>query len=254
MVHRGEHGRSVFHGVTVHGRVAGAALTTMPNIAASASRPPRPHLLELVGPPGAGKTTVLEALLDRGDGVERKPTLRKVEYAGVVASSIAAAAGTVARRRPRRPRLTLEQILVMAYVEAVPRILERGYLADADIIAFDQGAIYFVSRPSLLNDRLEPWREKVLDTWASLLDVVVWLDAPDQVLTERINSRTEWHRLKGATDETAAQALATTRRVYENAISRLTERGQGPAILRFDTDRRPASEIADAVLSATRTA
>lgn len=210
----------------------------------------RPHVVELVGPPGAGKTTVLEEMLARGDRVEPKPALRKLHYTGVVAAGIATAARTVARHRALGRGVKLDHVLVIAYVEAAARLLQRGHLADANTIAFDQGPLYFVSRPSLLDDRLARWREAVFDTWACLLDVVVWLDAPDQILTERINSRPAWHRLKGAKREAAAENLAGTRKVYENAISSLTERQTSPAILRFDTERRPAAEIAEAVLAA----
>lgn len=209
-----------------------------------------PRLLELVGPTGAGKTTVFEALSARDRGVQRKPTLRNVRNASIVAHSVAGGIETLARTRALGRDVTLEQVLVMAYVQAVPRILERGYLANTKIVAFDQGPIYFVSRPSLLNERLTPWREAVLDKWASLLDLVVWLDAPDPVLTARINSRGKQHRLQGASDETAAEALAESHTVYERSISRLAERRERPAILRFDSNVRPPGEIADAVLDA----
>jgi hypothetical protein len=211
---------------------------------------PRPHLLELVGPPGAGKTAVLQALIARGDRIARKPGLRKLEYAGVVTRATAVAAGTVARRRAIGHTLALGHVLVMAYVEALPRVVTSGQLSRAKIVAFDQGPIYFVCRPSLQSERLEPWRESVFDTWASLLDLVVWLDAPDKILTERINSRSEWHRLKGEKHETTHRALERNRRVYEAAIARLTTQTPGPTVLRFDTERRAAGAIADVVLAA----
>jgi hypothetical protein len=108
----------------------------------------------------------------------------------------------------------------------LPRLLKSGRLADAKIIAFD-GPTYFVSRPSLQSERLAAWRGQVLDPWAPLLDLVVWLDAPDQILAARINSRSEWHRLKGEKEETTAQAFATNRRVYETAIARPTKQTPG---------------------------
>ncbi len=211
---------------------------------------PRPRLLEVVGPTGAGKTTVLDALLARDSRIKRKPTLRNGRYVGIVTGAVGAAVATLARRRALGRDVTLEQVLIMAYVQAVPRLLERGHLANANVIAFDQGPIYFVSRPSLLNDRLAPWRETVLDTWASLLDVVVWLDAPDALLVERINARGKRHRLQGSAEGPALEALAESRAVYERVLGELETGRPSWVVLRFNTSVRSADEIADEVLTA----
>ena len=99
-----------------------------------------------------------------------------------------------------------------------------------------------------MDQRLATWRHETFETWAPLLDAVVWLDAPNAILAERINGRSEWHRLKGQPVDTAIDVLTNARAVYEGMIARLEARDDGPAIVRFDTSRMSPDEVADAVL------
>ena len=133
---------------------------------------------------------------------------------------------------------------MMAYLQALPRAL-RGR---EGIVVFDQGPIYFLTRPILLDERLGSWWQRTFDTWSSLLDAVVWLEAPDAVLLDRINARGKLHRLKGSEDQAAFEVLAQGRRAHEGAIARLDGQAPTPAILRFDTSERSADEIVDEVL------
>lgn len=206
-------------------------------------------LVELVGPAGAGKSAVFDALLARDETIEGRPSLRKVEHAAVLASEITAVLGTLLRRGVVGPGVKLEQIRMMMYLQALPRILAGADSTGTRIIVFDQGPVYFLTRPSLRNVRLTAWRDRMFTTWASLLDLVVYLDAPDPVLGERINSRGKWHALKGVRSETALEVLTTSRSAYEEAMSKLEAHGRGPRLLQFDTSRQPAGEIGDEILS-----
>jgi hypothetical protein len=211
---------------------------------------PRTRTVELVGPAGAGKSTVFEELLARDDTIEGRPSLRRAEYAGTLAADLVSVLGTILRERAFRPRPTAEQIRMMAYLQALPRILARTPSADRKTIVFDQGPVYFLTRASLRIDRLSTWRRRVLAGWAPLLDVVAWLDAPDALLKQRIDSRSKWHALKGAPSQTAGEVLTTSRAVYEEALVELGSRRPRPVVLRFDTSRQSAGEIAGEILVA----
>jgi shikimate kinase len=211
----------------------------------------KPRLVELAGPAGAGKSTVFRALVARDATIEGRPSLRKREYAGVLASEMLGVARTLLRDRAYLPRVTPQQIHMMAYLQALPRVLDRAGSAASRTLALDQGPIYLLTRRSLTSERLAAWRRRVVQTWAPLLDVVVWLDAPDEVLVERINSREKRHRLQGSPEATALEALAESRAVYERASHELEQTGlTRPIVLRFDTSVRSAEEIADEVLAA----
>ncbi len=210
--------------------------------------PRKPVLLELVGPAGAGKSTVFQALLSRREDIEALPVLSSSPYAGVLARSVLGVLVTLVRRRALRRR-TREQVVMMGYLQALPRVLDGRRRGDERIVVFDQGPIFFLTRPSVLDERLSAWRDQMLDTWSSRLDAVVWLDAPGDVLADRINARSKPHALKGRPDDVARDVIAESRAGLEETIAELSGRGRAPSILRFDTSRASADDIVDEILS-----
>jgi hypothetical protein len=203
-----------------------------------------------MGPAGAGKSTVFESLLARDPTVLATPTLRHKRYAAVVAVNIVTALTTLVRHRAIDREDPKEQVRIMMYVQALPRVLpELGSPGDSAIV-FDQGPLFLLTRFNFTDERLATWRNRMLDTWAPLLDMVVFLDAPDSLLQERINTREKWHSLKGADGRSGLDVLRAHRQLYEHTLETVTARPGGPAILRFDTSTRSADEIAEAILSA----
>jgi hypothetical protein len=209
-------------------------------------------LVELMGPAGVGKSTVFQTLLARDPTILKRPTLRNRKYAAIVAVNFARAYATLIRLGVIRPQEGIEQLRVMMYLQALPRVLPGLGSADDAAIVFDQGPLFLLTRHNFMDEPLVTWWNRMIDRWAPLLDMVVCLDAPDTVLRERINTREKWHALKGAEGRSALDVLRTSRQVYERTLEAVAARPGGPAILRFDTSSSSADEIGVAILSAIR--
>lgn len=209
----------------------------------------RPFLIELMGLPGTGKSSLLEALCNRNNRIASRPILSRGAHATVLAGELVKVLAMLVRRRALGRQWSPERLVMTAYLRALPRVLEGPRAPDRDAVVFDQGPIFSLTRPVLLDERLRDWWDSTFAAWRSLLDAVVWLEAPDAILLERINARPKPHRFKGGADGAALDMLAQNRAAYDFALSRLEAPGRSPAILRFDTSRQPAEEIAEAILT-----
>jgi hypothetical protein len=97
--------------------------------------------------------------------------------------------------------------------------------------------------------RYETWWENMLNQWAALLDVIIWLEAPDRVLLERVHARDDWHEAKEQPRHEALETFACYHTCYERMVSAMTADG-GPRVLHFRTDQLSADHIVESVLVA----
>jgi thymidylate kinase len=76
------------------------------------------------------------------------------------------------------------------------------------------------------------------------LDLVVMLDAPDEVLLQRVDQRGHWFLDGNHPQEEKVEFLARYRRAFAEILE-----GDAPIVLRFRTDVMPVGTIASEVLS-----
>src|SRR4051794_13870597 len=114
-------------------------------------------MVELVGPPGAGKTTIFKALRSRDQGIATMPSLRRKPYRGVLARHLASTLATIARHRALGRRWSRESLMNMTYVRGLPPVLGEPDWSQ-EVVVFDQGPIFTLSRPFARDDRLALWR------------------------------------------------------------------------------------------------
>jgi hypothetical protein len=210
-----------------------------------ASRPrPGRFVAELVGVAGSGKSTLLRALRDElGLPVPyRLPRARSLP----ILARVAARSLAPLLLEPHPGWFWFELKLLASY-EAM--VADLAAASPGLPILLDQGPVYSYvvsTRTVLLGERrsrLRPRLVRMLDAFASHLGAVLWLDAPDEVLLERIRGRGQRHVVKAMGKDEALAFLGEYRAAYDALLERLA-RLHGVPVLRFDTAAEPAPEIA----------
>ena len=151
---------------------------------------PRPLVVELVGPAGSGKTTLARALCRRAgiaEGIElprREHLPHAVRHGLLLLPAYLRVGGDGGW-------LTWKEMRSMTYLRAWPHHLDRPPTERA-ITVLDHGPVFRLARLRAHGPRItrsaafERWWQQSLELWTGLLDVVVSLDAPDELLVDRI--------------------------------------------------------------------
>jgi cytidylate kinase len=167
-------------------------------------------VVELLGPPGAGKSGLARALAQISGVAVVKDHDRH---------DVAAAARSVAHALPvalSHPPAGVDRIRWAAWagrLAAAPRVARHRLADGAGTVVFDQGAAYTLVR--MLEVRRYPagntwWWRRSMET-ADLLDLLVILDADTETLVDRVRSRDKAHAVSTQSADVMRGYLAKER-------------------------------------------
>lgn len=208
------------------------------------------ELIEIAGPAGCGKTTLVDAL------TARIPTRPGVTECGRSCVPVAL------RLMPLLPvgylwtellhgRFPRDTLRSMVYLEAWLLDRSRSESGDALPTLYDHGPFFRLATLELFGPRggagLDRWWGSMREAWSDAMTLVVWLDAPDEVLLERIRTRDRDHACKQMSDAAARTWLGRYRAGFESALAVLEERRPAD-VVRYDTSDKSPDEIADSLL------
>jgi len=115
---------------------------------------------------------------------------------------------------------------------------------------FDQGPAYTLTRLAEAIERRESidtvrsWWEEQLAWWSRRLDLLVVLDAPDDVLLDRVRRRDKRHVVENLPDQDARTTLALQRARHVAVVNAIRLEGHC-VIVTADTHENDVSAIID---------
>jgi len=212
---------------------------------------PSAALLELVGVAGTGKTTLLRALKQRQPGLQTDLRIGQQIRLKLLIRHVLRFLPAFLAKRDRGRWLSWDELRAMGELEgwqrlpsprSSPRVFDHGPIFR--LVQLQEFGPPLVARPDF-----GAWWTGVRQSWARALDLVVWLDAPDDVLLPRINTRDQRHVVKHQPEATAVDFLTRYRRGYDKLLREMEGERQ-LRVLRFDTSRVVPERIADDVVLA----
>jgi shikimate kinase len=210
-----------------------------------------PFIVELVGPAGAGKSTLSRALSERdrtirvGLGLWGLPRPLLTRTAIRLMPSLIGACCTPSLVSGR----TLTQVVRLS---SLYRLLAREARTDHGMVLLDEGPVFALSwffvfhREAIASGSLSRWWHEAIEQWAMALNAVVLLDAPDPILARRIRARAKPHLAKSQTDREIATFLASFRAAFDHVLAGLTARST-TKLIAFDTDQQTPDQTAEKI-------
>jgi thymidylate kinase len=210
-----------------------------------------PRRVEIVGVAGTGKSTLMRALVERYPACHGADTLhtRLPGHWRYVVHSLPVVVPLFAKTVRFRSALSWDEVKYVVYVSEWSRYLDVRPEHHLGITVLDQGPLFGLARllwerkPATRSPWFRAWVRQMVARWSTRLDLVVWLDAPDDVLVERIDEREQGHEAKGRATDDALELLARHRDAYDRVLDEVSRLGL-PPVHRLETSTRPPADLA----------
>jgi thymidylate kinase len=223
------------------------------------SSPSRGLVIELIGVAGVGKSTLYKAL-----GSKNLPWLIcdmvlpvwNISSAPFFIENITSLAPLLIREEIKGERLLKRrEIAFLALLNGWHKILRNKADQQGKAILIDQGAISMMTYltvwgpKSLYNDHIQSWWESVYYKWARTLDILIYLDTKDEIIIDRIRSRSQDHHLKTETTAVMCDWIMKYRLLYRQILNRFESNGFRAKVIRIDSGENSVEDIVNIFIS-----
>lgn len=212
------------------------------------------RLVEIAGVAGAGKSTLVRLISQADPSIKVADFIhaRNPEHLVYELHSAPRLLPILIRGLVLRPRLNWPDVKLLVYVTEWSRFLTRKYEYRHALTLLDQGPMYALVRLMAKGSRVsaspvfERWWNQMIADWSRRLDAIVWLDAADDVLWERINNRAQPHAAKSGSAVDGQHFITRYRELFDEVFRRIEAEGK-PTVIRIDTSKKGSGEVAGEV-------
>lgn len=199
----------------------------------------KPNIAEILGLAATGKSTVTEHLKEThpyaifalgNKGVASFLLKNSYKYLKILLKS-----------KSKRVKFFKDAMKVDIFLHQ----LKQGEIDEHRMFIFDQGAIFYTMKLMVEVPEVEELYAKELAELLSYYDKVVFLEAPLELLAQRINDRERHHRIKNLDLASQKLFLETHLKGYEKMLT--TCRQQGVQIYRIDTHKNSIIEVEEKI-------
>ncbi len=219
---------------------------------AQSSQPRLPRLIEIVGPAGAGKSTICKTLAGASQRIHlgNFPDVRNITDSPFFAwNGLRTIPGMLRLPGNSNRRISPREFAWLSILNGWPRLLQKQIDTHHQTVVLDQGPVYLLTElcafgpDNLRNRPPERSLQALYARWARMLDAIVWLDAPNTVLAQRIRGRKKEHIVKGQSAATVFAFIDQFRAAYARTLSLLAAENSDFRVLVFDTDQQIPDQI-----------
>lgn len=220
----------------------------------------KPITIELVGPPGAGKTTFASAITQSNPqiSIAQIPYFRDTKYLPFFVYNTLRLLPTFLRIQPGPDNrwLTRREVALMVLLSGWAGELDREFDHTGKTLILDEGPVCFLARlhafgsTAIKGPGARRWWRRMFREWSRKIDCIIRLDLPDEVLVQRIRAREMPHEIKQMPDEAASQYLQRIRRAQEYLLAALAAEARGPAVFQYDPRRASPDRVRTQVAAA----
>jgi shikimate kinase len=211
--------------------------------------------VEIVGLVGSGKTSVAAELRRQRPGVQHGLSLLRARYLPLITRSMLRTLVTARWYRPARLERPSYVLKLLWHLDAQLAVLaEVPPPADRTLI-FEEGPIFKLCwitvsarEAGVRSDVFDRWFESMRRKCAAAIHTVAWLDAPHEVLLQRVRARPRLtgYGVKYKPDAEAYRLLDTYATTYRDIVNDLVDNEQ-VRVLRFNTVEQSPASIAQAL-------
>ncbi len=219
----------------------------------------KPFIIELVGPPGSGKTTLTEAMrIQKGSiRVVVFPYFRDLRYVAFFARSLLLSVpSVVGMPRDRKGQgLTLRDVALMTILRGWDSHLQRAAEAKGTMLVLEEGAICLMAKlrgfgsEAIRGEGADKWWLNIYKRWADTLDVIVRLDAAPATLLQRLRQRDTKYEFDQMDDEQAINYLERIKAAQESVVDSLLRITRKTRLLQFETETSTPEQICREIFS-----